>query len=150
MWGSRKTSWDGPANKKKMDYFTPSTIFCSNFFDFPLAFIFYFGPLFPLWAEQSSFELTSCCIFQSQFLSQNFGPNLLRKIAFKVSALLLRTTNSETGIVMQIIFKRANPSLFFFIFGLFNQKYNFYNKSMWKLSKCTSSIRRRDSNPQPF
>ena len=31
-----------------------------------------------------------------------------------------------------------------------NKHYDFCNKWMWKMSKCPSSIQRRDQNPQPF
>ena len=47
--------------------------------------------------------------------------------------------------------KWANLGLFLFIFGLFNQTIQFfYKKSMWKISKCPSSIWCRDSNQRPF
>ena len=40
---------------------------------------------------------------------------------------------------------------FSFIFGLFQTNNTFfYNKSMWKMSKCPSSIRCRDSIPRIF
>ena len=45
--------------------------------------------------------------------------------------------------------KWANSGFFFINFRSFsNKQYNFYNKSIGK--KCPSSIRRRDSNPQPL
>ena len=38
----------------------------------------------------------------------------------------------------------------FRLFSVFsNKQYNFYNKSMWKMS-CPSSIRHQDSNPRPL
>ena len=49
----------------------------------------------------------------------------------------------------KVFFKWANIGLFF-VFSVFLKKqYNFYNKSMWKMS-CPSSKRCWDSNPQPF
>ena len=47
--------------------------------------------------------------------------------------------------------KKWTPSrpLFRLLSVFSNKENNFYNKSMWKRS-CPSSIRRRDSNPQPF
>ena len=46
--------------------------------------------------------------------------------------------------------KWAKPGLFFVYFWSFsNKQYNFYNKSMWKMS-CPSSIRRWDSNQRPL
>ena len=49
-----------------------------------------------------------------------------------------------------VINKMAQPRPLFRLFSVFSNKYNFNNKSMWKRSKCTSSIWPRDSNPQPF
>ena len=57
-------------------------------------------------------------------------------------------TNTRVSFIFQ---NGPTPASSSFIFGLFKQTtYNVYNKSMWKMSKSPSSIRRRDSNPQPF
>ena len=48
-------------------------------------------------------------------------------------------------------FKNGPTSASFSVFSVFsNKRYNFYKKLMWKMSKCPSSIRHQDSNPQPF
>ena len=48
-------------------------------------------------------------------------------------------------------FLMGQPRPLFVYFLVFsNKQYNFCTKSMWKLSKCLSSIWRWDSNPQPF
>ena len=45
----------------------------------------------------------------------------------------------------------GQPRPLFRLFSVFsNKQYNFYNKSMWKMSKFPSSIWATDSNPQPF
>ena len=44
----------------------------------------------------------------------------------------------------------CQPRPLFHLFSVYSSiQYNFYNKSMWKMSMCPSSIRRRDSNPRP-
>ena len=44
----------------------------------------------------------------------------------------------------------GQPRPLFRLFAVFsNRQYNFCNKSMWKMSKCPSTIRRWDSNPWP-
>ena len=60
--------------------------------------------------------------------------------------LILIDVVMAKSLSLLIFFKWANPSLFLFIFSLFNQTLQFYSKSMWK---CPSSIWRRDSNSQP-
>ena len=45
----------------------------------------------------------------------------------------------------------GQPQPLFCLFSIFsNKQSNFYNKSMWKMSKCPSSILRRDSSLRPF
>ena len=45
-----------------------------------------------------------------------------------------------------MLFKNGpSPGIFFVYFRLFKQQYNFYN-----CEKCTSSLRRWDSNPRPL
>ena len=53
---------------------------------------------------------------------------------------------------MIIIFKNGpTPASFSFIFGLFQQKNTFFTTNQCeKMSKCSSKIRRLDSNPRPF
>ena len=47
--------------------------------------------------------------------------------------------------------KNGHTRPLFLLFLVFpNKQYNFYNKTMWKMSKYQSSIRRRDSNTWPF
>ena len=47
------------------------------------------------------------------------------------------------------LLKMGQSRPLFGLFSVFFEQNNFYMKSMWKMSKCTSNIRRRDSNPQP-
>ena len=45
----------------------------------------------------------------------------------------------------------GQPQPLFRLFLVFsNKQYDIYKKSMWKMSKCPSSIQHPDSNPQPF
>ena len=46
----------------------------------------------------------------------------------------------------------GQPRPFFRLFSVFSNKlYTFYSKSMWKMSKCPSSVWQcMDSNPQPY
>ena len=57
----------------------------------------------------------------------------------------------DTGVFLFSFFKKIGPTpAFFRLFSVFSNKlhYNFYNRSMWKMS-CPSWIQRWDSNPQP-
>ena len=79
------------------------------------------------------------------FLPVNFCCNCWKEK--KISAVKPFGRRNKQWVFLK---KWAKPGLFFVYFQSFsNKQYNFYNKSMWKMS-CPSSIRRLDSNPWPL
>ena len=74
----------------------------------------------------------------------------LSKLSMAIQLTILRERPTLTCLLTFVFFKKwANSGFFFIYFRSFsNKQYNFYNKSIGK--KCPSSIRRRDSNPQPL
>ena len=56
--------------------------------------------------------------------------------------------NILSSLTFFLFLNGPTPASFLFIFGLFKQTIQFYNKSIWK--KCPSSIWCQDSNTHPF
>ena len=70
---------------------------------------------------------------------------------FKGQPEMVLTISCTVSTSFMHVFKYGPTPASFCLFLVFsNKQYNFYNKSMWKMSKSPSSIWHRDSKPQPY
>ena len=144
MWNNKKLRQNFPSSFKMCQNFPQNkTILLKMPQTYKLAKKAKFLQIWSHWCQNT-------CTYESSNFSSNWNDDTVytfttfKNLKHDPSNIRCRDSNSEL-----FLKKMGQPRPLFRLFLVFSSKqYNFYKKSMWKTSKCPSSLQRQDSNPK--